>query len=559
MLSMRSVLARNEPKDYLPYNAGDYIQAITPDVLTDENIEQFEKAFSHAQILLNEDMREIFIKSLRENECRELIARLELTTKQNEDPWTFLINKLNIIEERLYYPLFKIFDVDTAPLTEYLSNRSDLDQEQTINEDSEQIVKPMRSLFEHQREALLELEYNFFLRQYPKYRALLHMPTGSGKTRTAAMFACRYLLRHDNGLVVWLADTKELCDQAYEELKTSWVAHGDRAVNFARAYASHHPEWGQISTGIFVLSLQTANRNQKKVQNLARFEPLVIFDEAHKTTATTYLDTVSNLLSDHMSGRRSRLLGLSATPGRSTLDELKNSKLINAYDSCIVNLHINGYGNPVDFLIDHGYLARANFIRIKSSFDFIECCKSLKIDPHKSKKFSSSDIDKISQRMADDKERNALIFQTIVELIEKKNHKRILVFAASVIQGLRLAIMLRFFGYDAMALASNTNPHDRQRIIEDYKKPRLDAPKAKIICNYNILTTGFDAPQTSAVVIARPTNSLILYSQMVGRALRGPRAGGNPSADVVTVIDNNLPAFWDVQAAFIHWDKQWNN
>jgi superfamily II DNA or RNA helicase len=73
-----------------------------------------------------------------------------------------------------------------------------------------------------------------------------------------------------------------------------------------------------------------------------------------------------------------------------------------------------------------------------------------------------------------------------------------------------------------------------------------------------VLTTGFDAPRTSAAVIARPTKSLVLYSQMVGRAIRGVRAGGNETAVIVTVVDQGLPGFNSVADAFTNWEDIWD-
>ena len=79
-----------------------------------------------------------------------------------------------------------------------------------------------------------------------------------------------------------------------------------------------------------------------------------------------------------------------------------------------------------------------------------------------------------------------------------------------------------------------------------------------VIVNYGVLTTGFDAPAISAAVIARPTRSLVLYSQMVGRATRGTRAGGNEEAEIVTVVDPHLPGFGNVADAFRNWEDVWN-
>ena len=79
-----------------------------------------------------------------------------------------------------------------------------------------------------------------------------------------------------------------------------------------------------------------------------------------------------------------------------------------------------------------------------------------------------------------------------------------------------------------------------------------------VIFNYGVLTAGFDAPRTRCVIIARPTTSLVLYSQMAGRAMRGPRAGGNPKAEILTVADTNLPGFGSVTDAFTNWEELWS-
>ena len=80
-----------------------------------------------------------------------------------------------------------------------------------------------------------------------------------------------------------------------------------------------------------------------------------------------------------------------------------------------------------------------------------------------------------------------------------------------------------------------------------------------VLCNYGVLTTGFDAPLTSAAIISRPTKSLVLYSQMVGRVIRGPRVGGTPEAEIWTVIDTNLPGFDSLTGAFTNWEDVWRD
>lgn len=115
--------------------------------------------------------------------------------------------------------------------------------------------------------------------------------------------------------------------------------------------------------------------------------------------------------------------------------------------------------------------------------------------------------------------------------------------------------MLAARGFKAFAISADTPSTERARIIANYK---MVSDEAQILCNFGVLTTGFDAPQTSAALIARPTRSLVLYSQMVGRAIRGTRVGGNAKAEIVTVVDTGLPGFGSVAEAFTNWEDVWS-
>ena len=113
---------------------------------------------------------------------------------------------------------------------------------------------------------------------------------------------------------------------------------------------------------------------------------------------------------------------------------------------------------------------------------------------------------------------------------------------------------MRLRGFNADAITGDTPKLERESLIQGFKD---DCSQTKILCNYGVLTTGFDAPKISATVIARPTKSLVLYSQMVGRAIRGVKAGGNATAEIVTVVDSQLPGFGSVASAFHNWEDVW--
>jgi len=103
------------------------------------------------------------------------------------------------------------------------------------------------------------------------------------------------------------------------------------------------------------------------------------------------------------------------------------------------------------------------------------------------------------------------------------------VFTESVEQSRRITSALVMHGVAAYHLDSETPPGDRRQIIEDYKSGNL-----QVLLNYDILTTGFDAPLTDTVIILRGTEDYDqpLIQQMIGRGLRGPKFGGTEKCKV---------------------------
>ena len=105
-------------------------------------------------------------------------------------------------------------------------------------------------------------------------------------------------------------------------------------------------------------------------------------------------------------------------------------------------------------------------------------------------------------------------------------------------------------------MTAETGQEERSNVIARFKS---DSREHMVMFNYGVLTAGFDAPRTRCAIIARPTKSLVLYSQMVGRAMRGPRSGGNAKSEILTVVDINLPGFGSMADAFTNWEELWSN
>ena len=404
---------------------------------------------------------------------------------------------------------------------------------------------PHYLLFKHQRQAahaVIEL-----LGTAPR-RVLLHMPTGAGKTRTAMNILADHLRQREQGLIVWLAFSEELCEQAVEEWRKAWGFLGNREVGVYRYWGSHDTDLNEAKDGILVAGLSKMYHLQRK--DIGKFgviggqATLIVIDEAHQAVAPTYslvLDTLQVMNSD------SALLGLSATPGRTWSDREADRKLVEFFNGNKVGLNVPGFDNPIDYLVSEGYIARAVFrsllyetgIRL-SDQDIADLENGLEVPAS------------LISRLVDDQQRNLKVILEVEQLLQK--HRRIIVFAASVEHSYLLATALQAKGISAASVTGQTPSAERARMIEQFKRPHATP---EVLCNYGVLTTGFDAPQTSAVIIARPTKSLVLFSQMVGRAIRGPRAGGNSEAEIVTVVDYDLPGFGAVAEAFHNWEDVW--
>lgn len=404
------------------------------------------------------------------------------------------------------------------------------------------IAKPRYGLYPYQRQVLADI-----LRALssPQRRAVAHLPTGAGKTRIAAHVACHFLNAKDSddSLAIWLASTEELCEQAADELSDAWTYLGLRDACVHRYWGNRALDLRRLSSGFLVTGLaklrSAAFQDNTLLAHLANRASVVIFDEAHQAVAETY-----SFITEQLSSMRPPLLGLTATPGRTANLTDDDFRLAEMFDHKKVSIDPKGHGNPVTFLINNLYLAEPRFKHITFESD------SQVIQPTPGLDYSTDDLDALGRN----KERT----QKIVDLAEKAAHRhpRSLVFCPSVQSALECARLLQARGVESGVVTANTADEDRRAIIGAF---RSDSREHMVLFNYGVLTAGFDAPRTSCAIIARPTTSLVLYSQMVGRAMRGPRVGGNSKAEILTVADTNLPGFGSVAVAFTNWEELWSN
>lgn len=490
--------------------------------------------YGDRELLSDGTKRKTILNHLSRSDAAVLCSRLGIALSSTDNPWLKLTSA-RYTPEKLD-ALYSAFDLDLD------TSIDDKHYEKAFC----QTISSSYPLFPHQERAAQEIKK---LLSPDVARVLLHMPTGSGKTRTAMSIACDYirngLTDRTRSVVVWLADTEELCDQAATEFERAWSSLGIGETNLYRVHGNIQVSLSDISHGFVVIGLQKLNAVSQSQQadyyKLCRNTALVIFDEAHKAIAETYKHAVEVF----QTAGRAKLLGLSATPGRSTFDRSENEAFADFFHRKKVSLKVDGYESPIDYLQAQGYLADVTYTDLPYSPEEAGLT-ARELDELKR---GDEPSESLLRRLGLDQKRNLKILSLAMQLA--KEHRKTILFSPSVENAEALFALMRYKDIRAGLVTGRTSSDLRRSYITRYKAGELD-----VLVNYGVLTTGFDAPITSAAIIARPTNSLTLFSQMVGRAIRGERAGGNRRADIY-VIKDTLPGLRDMTSTFSHWDESW--
>ena len=211
----------------------------------------------------------------------------------------------------------------------------------------------------------------------------------------------------------------------------------------------------------------------------------------------------------------------------------------------------NRIDNPITFLKERQLLSRA-------SFEYLNIPANHSIDLTDKEQRQIEETFEIPKRIIESISRNTLrtaeIIKRIKSLVNKEGKISVIVFCPNLESSKLINIFLQFDGIRSNHIDGATPIPQRESIIQSFKENNIN-----VLCNYEVLSTGFDAPKTDCVFVARPTLSAVLYSQMIGRGLRGPKLGGTPHCHVVTVKDNfiNLPLFDQIYNSFdAYWDKK---
>ena len=363
----------------------------------------------------------------------------------------------------------------------------------------------------------------------PNSRFVIQMPTGSGKTRTAMELVCRTLNRKKS--VLWLANSQELCDQAFDTFLKTWpkkVSVNSEAIQLQRHPNTDNVNIDEEKPAFYVSSIQGLWKNNAvstlvTEKKMFKNVDLVVFDEAHMAVARTYERIVNEIISN--SKYSTKFIGLTATPGRSLTNSLKrfnpevedgNRALSEFFNNKKISLTpVDGFETALDYLRSRKVIAQVALKQIDG------------LTIHDRYDSVSNELKNIISSSYD---RNFNILASL--LVQLRLGKRVLLFANSIEHSKFIVSIVDSLGITAQHLDSGSS-NTRDVIINDFKSGKI-----QLLSNYGILSTGFDDPQLDVIFITRLTKSIILYSQMIGRVLRGPVINGTDTATVFTIDDN---------------------
>ena len=321
----------------------------------------------------------------------------------------------------------------------------------------------------YQQEALasmLEAESNGISKQ------LVVLPTGAGKT---VLFAQLPIMRKDSLPMLVLAHRSELLIQAKDKIE---IINKDLSVGIEQA-ENKAGYVDVVIASVPTLGRESSSRIEKYPKNY--FKTIVV-DEAHHAAAPSYRRILDYFTPE-------LLLGVTATPQRSD-----SVRLIDVFQEIV-------YYKSIQDLIKEGWLSPLVGYRVKTSTDISD----VEIQNGEYKQ------DQLIEAI-DNPSRNNSIVTAYNDLA---NAKKTVVFAAGVDHAGNLEEAFRKNGSSVRVIIGTTPEEERQQILSDFKSGAVT-----VLVNVGVLTEGFDEPSIEAIILAKPTRSSLLYTQIVGRGTR---------------------------------------
>lgn len=317
------------------------------------------------------------------------------------------------------------------------------------------------------------------------------LPCGAGKTAIFCYLAYLNTLKKPSNNVLILLHRKELLKQTEEAFKAFQINTDRINITMIQSFKN------TLKTGVKPYSL-------------------IIIDECHHATANGF-KAVLNAYS------KVPLIGFTATPAR-----LDGKPLSEIFDCLIIGVNYA-------YLIEHNYLVDYDYFSPDLNFDFSQW------------KLKSGDFDSVDNALHLDKK---AIYGNILKYIDLS--KKTIIYSPTVDYSKKLESQINeHFKAKISAEFNGTTPKkERDKIIDDFKNDRI-----KILINVDLIGEGFNVPSCDCVFLLRATQSLTLYVQQSGRALRADPKNPNKRASIYDFVGNiyrfgfpDAPRAWSLSA-----------
>ena len=323
---------------------------------------------------------------------------------------------------------------------------------------------------------------------------MLQMPTGTGKTFLFTSIIKdlinHYKATHTTLNILVVTHRTELLDQISTSLRKYDIPHG-----FIQGSREQHL-WQRVQVAS-IFSILTS-RNEIKVRR-KNFDYIII-DEAHHSLADTYKRLFESF-------PEAKKLGVTATPWR-----LNHEPFTSLYQTLITT-------PQVSWFIKEGLLADFDYVSIKPDSSIQQLVNSTEVSTTGDFVGSELDIAFNNQRI------RSKVYDSYKKYADGRKG---IIFAINKEHAANLAALYCSKGVNAVAIDCDTPKAERKMLIEEFKRGII-----KVLVNVEIFTEGFDCPDVSFIQLARPTCSLALYLQQVGRGLRVV-----PGKERTIIIDN---------------------
>lgn len=343
--------------------------------------------------------------------------------------------------------------------------------------------------------------------------------------------------------MLWIAHRHLLLQQACESFQTS--AYSDVLINRSsfkfRIISGKHDHLINLENNedVLIASKDSLIRNLDLLDNWVEDGMYFVIDEAHHATAKTYR-RIKEYLEDRVNNLKT--IGLTATPFRT--DEKEKGLLGEIFKDDIV------YDINLKTLINKSLLSRPIFEECDTN---ILVGENLGLNALKSIERLDNIPQDIAEEIAKNAERNSVIVNRYIE--KKEKYGKTIIFALNKLHAIALKKIFSLKGIKSEFVISGTSTEftgidisDKlnEENIEKYRKGQINGG-IDVLINVNILTEGVDLPDTKTIFLTRPTISKTLMTQMIGRGLRGEKAGGTKEAYIVSFIDN-----WNDNIAWVN-------